>query len=146
MQPNSPSVDAEVRSEAAPPLRILLVDDSAPFRRIVERILKPFSSLSLIGEAADGNSGIEMALALRPDIIVMDVQMPGLNGIEATRRIKTSLPEVAVIGVSALEHPMIHEAMRAAGASVFIPKQSVIALPEVIEQITGRCLANNDAL
>jgi DNA-binding NarL/FixJ family response regulator len=146
MQLNIPSVDAEVRSEAAPPLRILLVDDFAPFRRIVERILKPFSSLRLIGEAADGNSGMEMALALRPDIIVMDVQMPGLNGIEATRRIKTSLPHVAVIGVSALDHPMIHEAMRAAGASVFMPKQCVIALPEVIEQITGRCLANNDAL
>ena len=107
-------------------------------------MLTPFPSLNLIGEAADGLSAVEMALALRPDIIVMDVQMPGLDDIEATQRIKGTLPQVCVIGVSALDHPMINEAMLAAGASAFVPKYCA-TLPQVIEHITGRRLGDHEA-
>ena len=138
-------MNTEVPPGTTPPLRILLVDDFRPFRKTIERMLTPFPSLNLIGEAADGLSAIEMALALRPDIIVMDVQMPGLDGIEATQRIKGALPQVCVIGVSALDHPMINEAMLAAGASVFVPKYCAITLPQVIEHITGRRLGNHEA-
>ena len=133
-----------ISGDPVPSLRMLLVDDSHPFRQILERILKPFPSLNLIGEAADGLSAIEMALALRPDIIVMDVQMPGLDGIEATRRIKASLPQVCVIGLSVLDHPMINDAMLAAGASIFVPKFCAITLPQVIEHITGRRLVDQE--
>ena len=133
-----------ISHDPLPPLRLLVVDDSRPFRQILERILKPFPSLNLIGEAADGLSAVEMALALRPDIIVMDVQMPELDGIEATRRIKTSLSQVCVIGLSVLDHPMINEAMLAAGASVFVPKFCAVTLPEVIEHVTGRRLVDQE--
>jgi DNA-binding NarL/FixJ family response regulator len=138
-------MNAEVPLWTVPPLRILLVDDFHPFRQTLERMLKPFPSLYLIGEAADGLSAVEMALALRPDIIVMDVQMPALDGIEATRRIKGSLPQIWVIGMSALDHPMINEAMLAAGASAFVPKYCALTLPQVIEKITGRCLGDHKA-
>ena len=134
---------AEVTVGALPPLRILLVDDSLSFRQILERIFKPFPSLDVIGEAADGLSGVEMALALHPDIVVMDVQMPGLGGIEATRGIKAGLPQVCVIGMSVFDEPMINEAMLAAGASAFIPKFCAVTLPQVIEHITGRCLGDH---
>lgn len=137
-------MDAEVPPGTVPPLRMLLVDDFHPFRHTIERMLKPFPSLNLIGEAADGLAAVEMSLALRPDIIVMDVQMPGLDGIEATRRIKGNLPQVCVIGMSALDHPMIHEAMLAAGASAFVPKYCALTLPQVIEHLTGRCLGNHE--
>ena len=124
-------------------LHILLADDSRPFRQMLARILKPFPSLDLIVEAADGLSAVEMALGLRPDIVVMDVQMPGLGGIEATRRIKAGFPRVCVIGVSVLDDPMIKEAMLAEGASAFIPKFCASTLPQVIEHITGRCLGDH---
>ena len=125
-----------------PHLRVLLVDDSRPFRQILERILRPFPSLTLIGEAADGLSAVEMALTLHPDIIVMDVRMPGLDGIEATRRIKAGLPQACVIGVSTLDHPMINEAMLAAGASVIVPKFCALNLPQIIEHLIGRRLGD----
>lgn len=137
MPPKHSPINVAVTPEAVPRLRILLVDDSAPFRRMVERILHPFPSLVLIGEAADGISGVEMALALHPDIIVMDVQMPGLNGIEATRRIRTGLPQVCVIGMSVMDHPAIHEEMLAAGASASFPKYCAITLPEIIRNLPG---------
>ena len=132
--------------DPVPPLRILLVDDSHPFRQILERLLRPFPSLALIGEvaAADGLSAVEMALSLRPDIVLMDVQMPGLDGIEATRHIKASLPQVYVIGVSVSDHPMISKAMLAAGASVFVPKFCALTLPQVIEHLTGRRLNDEE--
>ena len=131
------TMEAEVLLETVPPVRILLVDDSDLFRRIVQRMLKTFPSFHLVGEAVDGLSAVEMAIALCPDIIVMDVQMPGLNGIEATRRIKARLPQVSVIGLSAMDDRMIHNAMRAAGASAFVPKHRASSLPQVIEDITN---------
>lgn len=131
-----------ISADPIPHLRILLVDDSRPFREILERLLKPFPSLHLVGEAGDGLSAVQMALALRPDIIVMDIQMPGLNGIEATRRIKASLPQVCVIGVSTMDHPMINKAMMAAGASVLVPKFCAVTLPQIIEHVTGRHLGD----
>jgi DNA-binding NarL/FixJ family response regulator len=124
----------------------LLVDDSHPFRQILERLFRPFPSLTLIGEAAaaDGLSAVQMALSLRPDIILMDVQMPGLDGIEATRHIKATLPRVYVIGLSVSDHPIISQAMLAAGASAFVPKFCALTLPQVIEHLTGRRLDDRE--
>lgn len=136
---------AEALPGAATPLRLLLVDDFQPFRKTIERMLKPIPSLSLIGEAADGLSAVEMALTLHPDIIIMDVQMPELDGIEATRRIKRALPQTCVIGMSALDHAMINEAMLEAGASAFVAKYCAVTLPQVIEKITGRRLGDFEA-
>ena len=82
------------------PIRILVVDDSRPFRRILHRLLTSFSGLTVVGEAEDGQSAIEMAFRLDPQVITMDMQMPRLGGVEATRRIKKALPEVHVIGLS----------------------------------------------
>jgi DNA-binding NarL/FixJ family response regulator len=146
LQRNAPPIDTDDTSEVIPRLRILLVDDFAPFRGTVRRILQPFPSLDLIGEAADGIAGIDMALALHPDLIVMDVQMPGLDGIESTRRIKAVLPRTYVIGVSVLDDSILREAMEAAGASAFVPKQCAISLPQVIEQVTGRRITSNEVI
>ena len=126
------------------PLRILLVDDFGSFRQALRRQFNSLTDLSVIGEAADGRSAIEMALYHVPHVIIMDVRMPCLGGVEATRRIKRVLPSVHVIGVSSDEDPVTQEAMKAAGCSAFVPKDCAHTLPHVIAQITGRPITDQN--
>lgn len=123
------------------PLRIVVVDDFQPFRFAVRQLLGGFHELEVIGEAGDGNSAIEMTLLHRPEVVIMDVRMPRLGGVEATRRIKRVLPGVHVVGVSSHDDILIREAMTAAGCSAFITKECAHTLPEVIGKITGRPIA-----
>ena len=76
--------------------------------------------MAVVGEAADGISAIEMALMLFPEVIIMDVRMPRLGGVEATRRIKSALPQTHVIGLSSQDDPLTKEAMKAAGSGAII--------------------------
>jgi DNA-binding NarL/FixJ family response regulator len=78
-------------------LRILVADDSAPFRAGLAALLQSVDGLVLVGEATDGDDAIAAALELQPDVVLMDVNMPGRNGIEATRAIVSSAPHIAVL-------------------------------------------------
>jgi DNA-binding NarL/FixJ family response regulator len=75
------------------PLRIIVADDFPPFREALRQFFGEFAALEIVGEAADGHSAIEMTLHLVPEVIVMDVKMPRVGGVEATRRIKQVLPD-----------------------------------------------------
>jgi DNA-binding NarL/FixJ family response regulator len=125
----------------ATPLRVLIVDDFAPLRRTVRSLLEEYRALEIIGEAADGLTAVQLASALRPDVIVMDVHMPRLNGVEATRRIKAALPDASVIGFSVQFGQDEDGAMRDAGSSAFVPKDRADDLPQVIQDVTGRDVA-----
>ena len=114
-----------------------MVDDSRPFRRLLHRLLNSFSGLTVVGEAEDGQSAIEMASRLSPQVITMDMQMPRLGGVEATRRIKKALPEVHVIGLSLRDDTVTRAVMEKVGASAFISKEFAHTLPQVIAKITG---------
>ena len=81
-------------------------------------------------------------MVLFPEVIIMDVRMPRLGGIEATRRIKSALPHIHVIAVSSQDDPLTKEAMKAAGSSAFLPKHCAHTIPHVIAQLTGRRLAD----
>jgi DNA-binding NarL/FixJ family response regulator len=83
-----------------------------------------------------------MALSLVPQVIIMDVRMPRLGGVEATRRIKRILPGTHVIGLSSQDDEITQDAMKAAGSSAFIPKHCAHTLPHVIAKITGRRVAD----
>jgi DNA-binding NarL/FixJ family response regulator len=79
------------------PLRVLVADDSADFREGIAALLASVDGLELVGEAVDGQEAVAAALELHPDVVLMDLHMPGLNGIEATRGIVTAAPHIAVL-------------------------------------------------
>jgi DNA-binding NarL/FixJ family response regulator len=107
------------------PVRILIADDHAMIRQGLKMILESLSDADVVGEARDGREVLEKAEALRPDIILMDISMPELNGIEATRIICERLPSVRVIILS-MHHTSEH-VFRAiqAGARAYLLKESV---------------------
>lgn len=102
--------------------RILIADDHALFRYGMRAMLDSDPGFEVVGEAATGEEAVALAAELGPDIILMDIQMPGLNGIEATRRIVRSYPEVGVVVVTMFEEDdSVFAAMRA-GARGYVLK------------------------
>lgn len=85
-------------------MKILLADDHPLFRSGVRNLIQTTDDLQVIGEAATGEEAIEMAVSLHPDVIVMDVRMPGVNGIEATRIIREKLPDMKILIVTMLKN------------------------------------------
>ncbi len=105
-------------------IRLLVVDDHQAVRDGLTALFQKVPDITLVGEAETGKQGIEKALALIPDVILMDINMPETNGIEATRTIRASLPEVRIIGLSMDNGQTMKDAMMAAGAVDFISKDS----------------------
>lgn len=103
-------------------IRVLLADDHRMMLEGLTRLLKGEADIEIVGEAQDGLKAMEEALRIRPDVVVMDANMPELNGIEATRRIRAKAPEVRVIGLSMYQTEDRAEAMREAGAEAYLSK------------------------
>ncbi|MDF2458974.1 MAG: rane protein of unknown function [Nitrospira sp.] len=102
--------------------RVLLVDDHAMVRQGLRAVLDSYPDLFIIGEAADGREAVSIAKKRTPDVIIMDINMPRMDGIEATRRIKKEQPGMVIIAVSVNDTPDIRESMQKAGASAFVSK------------------------
>jgi PAS domain S-box-containing protein len=117
-------------------LRVLLVDDHLLVRQGLESILRGYEDLIVVGEAADGEEAVERANQLHPDVVVMDVNMPRMDGVEATRRIKQDLPAAAVIGLSVNVNSHVEKAMRDAGAAAYLTKETAVEdLHAVIHEV-----------
>jgi CheY-like chemotaxis protein len=97
-------------------IRVMLVDDHAILREGLASLLQRYTDIEVVGEAEDGQVAVELAQALHPDVVVMDLSMPRLNGIEATRKIVSALPGVRVVGLSMHGEEDGLSAMRRAGA------------------------------
>jgi len=106
------------------PVRILLVDDHAVVRAGLRMLLSADPDLEIVGEAENGAQGVRMARDLAPDVVLMDISMPDMNGIEATKRIKASCPSVAVLALTMHEDDQYFFEMLAAGASGYVPKRA----------------------
>jgi len=104
------------------PIRILLCDDQALFRDGLRMLLSLYPELEVVGEADTGDAAVKAAVALKPAVVLMDLRMPGMNGIEATRRLRSSCPETRVIVLTTFrEDEEIFEALRA-GACGYLLK------------------------
>jgi DNA-binding NarL/FixJ family response regulator len=122
-------------------IRILIADDHAVFREGLRAMLSPEPDMEAVGEAATGTEVVERAAELRPDVIIMDIQMPQINGIEATRRILEANPEVGVVVLTMFEDDdSVFSAMRA-GARGYVLKG---ASPSEILNVV-RAVAAGDA-
>ena len=117
------------------PLRIVVVDDNEEIRHVVAAILHQRHEWELVGEASDGIAAVEIVNTLQPDIVIMDIEMPRLNGIEATKQITSRVPQSLVIGFSAYTDATTRSAMKEAGSAAFVTKEEILNLPHVIEQI-----------
>jgi DNA-binding NarL/FixJ family response regulator len=105
-------------------MKVLLVDDHKIIRDGLRAILERHPDIQVIGEAAEGHAAIAIARATRPDVIVMDVSMRGLNGIDATARLTSELPESKIIGLSMNADRRYVLAMLAAGAAGYLLKDA----------------------
>ena len=132
-------VAAARRPSASEVIRVLLVDDHAVLRQGLRTMVTGYQQLTVIGEANDGLEAIDLASQLKPDVIIMDVNMPRLDGIEATRRIKKIHPDMAIVGLSLHQEPDVEKKMREAGAIAYLTKESAVEdLCRVIETAARR--------
>jgi two-component system invasion response regulator UvrY len=114
-------------------IKVMIVDDHELIRTGLKRVLQDVSDIDVIAEAARGEQAIEIARCRKPDIVLMDVSMPGIGGLEATRRISTSSPAIRVIALTVHEEIPFPTCLMEAGASGYITKGS--AFTEVINAI-----------
>ena len=116
-----------------PPLRVLVVDDHDLFRSGLRRLLDADEHLDVIADARRGDEGVQKAAELRPDVVVMDVNMPGMSGVEATRGVLESSPDSAVLmlTVTSDENAVLDAVL--AGASGYLLKDAT--LPEIVRGI-----------
>ena len=105
-------------------IRLLIADDNAGYRYALRGILKEHSTLEIVGEAVDGEDAILRAGELRPRIVLMDINMPKLDGITATRRIRAQYKDITVIGLSVHKDREFVDAMVDAGAAELLAKEN----------------------
>lgn len=107
-------------------IRVLLVDDHTLIRQSLGAMLNGYPDMTIVGEAANGEEAVRLAEELHPAVVVMDINMPKMDGIEATRRITSHHPDIAVIGLSVNAGGENQEAMRRAGAVGLMTKESAL--------------------
>lgn len=123
----------EPESETTEPLRVLIVDDHALFRRGLELVLSQEDDIDVVGEATDGDAAVESAEKLGPDVILMDVRMPGTSGIDAARKIREQLPatKILMLTVSDDERDLFDAVL--AGADGYLLKE--VSIEDVADAV-----------
>jgi DNA-binding NarL/FixJ family response regulator len=113
------------KRDIATALRVLVVDDHQMVREGLCCMLKEYDDLTVVGEASTGEQALQLVGTLVPNVVIMDMNMPGWNGAETTRRILKAHPSTTVIGLSVQTDPHVAESMLKAGAAAFLQKDTV---------------------
>jgi DNA-binding NarL/FixJ family response regulator len=105
------------------PIRLLLVDDDAGFRATLRQLLEQRAEAQVLGEAGNGEEAVRLTNDFRPDVVLMDLAMPRMNGLEATRQLKARWPDLAVIILTVHDDGVYRRTALAAGATAFLEKK-----------------------
>jgi DNA-binding NarL/FixJ family response regulator len=119
---NAPRAPADTR------IRVLVVDDDRPFRNSLLDLIERQPELSVVGAAEDGLEAIELADALDPDAVVIDVHMPLLDGVSAASRLRHDHPNICLIALTGDKAPELHGALRDAGADEVLLKDELLGV------------------
>ncbi len=114
-------------------ISIFLADDHASIRRFIGRLLEKEADFSVVGEAANGIDAVKLVAELRPDVLITDLSMPGLDGIEVTRQVRKASPQTVVVLLSMADAERDVVAAKQAGASAYMRKD--LAVRELLHTI-----------
>lgn len=130
------ATDVDGRDGDGPDVKVLIVDDQLPFRLAARTVIGRAAGFELVGEAASGEEAVERVAALRPGLVLMDINMPGINGIEATRQIVTAHPSVVVFLCSTYALADLPPDASSSGATAYVNKEELA--PGVIADLWER--------
>jgi len=141
---NSESTGRSRLSRAAP-IRVLVVEDFAPYRRFILSALASMPDLQIISEVSDGLEAVQTAVELQPDLILLDIGLPSLNGIEAARQIRTLVPESKVIFLTQESSADVVQEARSLGARGYVVKLMAGSelLPAVEAVLSGKTFVSS---
>lgn len=129
-------------------IAVMIVDDHPVFRQGLRNILSLSEDLHLVGEATDGPDAVELAQQLQPDVVIMDINLPTMNGLQATRKLKSLRPEIRVVMLTAYDdEEQVYHAIRAGASAYFAKDINPDRLIEVIRQVSqGRYVIGESVL
>jgi DNA-binding NarL/FixJ family response regulator len=136
----------EEGTQPSSPVRIVIADDHPLFRAALMQLLSEhFELIEVVGEASDGREALELCLKLRPKVVLMDVQMPNMNGIEAARQIKQEAPSTMVLMMTAFESPdYLLEAIEAGASGYVLKHESAAQIADAIRRgLSGEAPLNS---
>jgi len=134
------SSQADAGSRPDGEIRVVLVDDSAPARTMLARLLAPYFQIRIAGQAENGSDGLALAASLRPDLVITDLQMPGLNGLQLVELLRQRYPAMRSLITSVNDGPICRAVSLKHGADAFISKPRLLEeFPHLLTRLFPGC-------